>query len=95
MIERSQLNSHLLFVKVLGLFAEWHEHEIPAIQTIGAAVGNHITGKPQPILGRMGEQMASAATVDTGDRFGWRLSGTRLILVLVIAHMFYSTSSFG
>ena len=43
----------------------------------------------------MGEQMASASTIDTGDRFGWRLCGTRLILVLVIAHMFYSTSSFG
>ena len=95
MIERSQLNSHLLFVKVLGLFAERHEHEIPAIQTIGASIGNYIAGKPQPILGRMGKQMTCTATVDAGDRFGWRLGGTRLVLVLVIAHLIYLTSSFG
>ena len=43
----------------------------------------------------MGEQMAFATAINAGDRFGWRLSGTRLILVLVVAHMFYSTSSFG
>ena len=32
--------------------------------------------------------MASAATVNTGDRLRWWLGGTRLVLVLVIAHQF-------
>jgi 16S rRNA (guanine966-N2)-methyltransferase len=36
----------------------------------------------------MGQQMASAATVNTGDRFGWRLGWSRLVLILVIAHQF-------
>ena len=36
----------------------------------------------------MGKQVASAATIDTGDRLCWRLGGTRLVLVLVIAHQF-------
>ena len=87
MIERPQLNCHKLFVKGFGLFAERHEHEIPTIQTIGASVSNHIPRKPQAIFGRMGEQMTSATAIDTGDRLGWRLGGTRLVLVLVIAHL--------
>ena len=32
--------------------------------------------------------MASAATVNTGDRFGWRLGWSRLVFILVIAHQF-------
>jgi hypothetical protein len=72
------------------LFAEWHEHEIPAIQTIGAAIGHYVTGKPQSVFWWMSEQMTSATAIHTGDRFGRRLGGTRLVLVLVIAHMFYS-----
>ena len=73
--------------KSFGLFAERHEHEIPAIQTIGAAVGNHIPSKPQSVFWWMGEQMACATAINAGDRLGWRLGGTRLVLVLVIAHL--------
>ena len=36
----------------------------------------------------MGEQVASATAIHTGDRLGWRLGGTRFVLVLVIAHQF-------
>ena len=36
----------------------------------------------------MGQQMASAATVNTGDRLRWWLGWSRLVLVLVIAHQF-------
>jgi hypothetical protein len=35
----------------------------------------------------MGKQMASATAIHTGDRLGWRLGGTRLVFLLVIAHV--------
>ena len=36
----------------------------------------------------MGQQMASSTAINAGDRLCWRLGGTRLVLVLVIAHQF-------
>ena len=72
---------------MLGLFAKWHQHKIPTIQTIRAAVGHHIAGQPQAILGRVGEQVAGAATVNARDRLRWWLGGTRLELVVVVAHL--------
>ena len=35
----------------------------------------------------MGQQMASSTAINAGDRLCWRLGGTRLVLVLVIAHV--------
>ena len=93
MIERPAMNIHLLFVNVLWLFAERHKHEVPAIQAIGAAIGHYVTGKPQSVFWWMSEQMASTTAIHAGDRLSWRLGGTRLVLVLVVTHMFYSTSS--
>ncbi len=72
---------------MLGLFAKWHQHKIPTIQAIRAAVGHHITSKPQSVFGGMGKQMASSTTIHTGDRLGGWLGGTRLVLVVVVAHL--------
>lgn len=72
---------------MLGLFAKWHQHKIPTIQAIRAAVGHHITSKPQSVFGGMGKQMASAAAINAGDRLGGWLGGTRLVLVVVVAHL--------
>ena len=69
------------------LFTEGHEHKIPAIQAIGATVGNHIPSKPQSVFWRMGKQMASATAINAGDRLGWRLCRTGLVLVSVVAHV--------
>jgi 16S rRNA (guanine966-N2)-methyltransferase len=35
----------------------------------------------------MGEQVASATAIHTGDRLGWRLSWSRLIFILFVAHV--------
>ncbi len=87
MIERPQIDGHILFVKVLRLFAERHEHEVPTIQAIRTAVGHHVSGEPQAIFWWMGEEVTCAPTVNTRDRLGWRLGWSRFVLILVVAHV--------
>ena len=44
------------------------EDEVPSVTTVLAAVGDDLAGLPTTVLGRMGEQVAASAAVDTGDR---------------------------
>ena len=52
------------------LSAEGSEHQIPAVETVAAAVGNHVAYLPEVVLGRVGEQVAGAAAIHAGNRLG-------------------------
>jgi hypothetical protein len=49
------------------------QHQIPPVETIFAAIGDDISRQPDPVLCRVGQQVATAATVHTDDRrFGFQ-----------------------
>jgi 16S rRNA (guanine966-N2)-methyltransferase len=54
-----------LVIVVLG------EFEIPAIEAVLAAIRHELACLPEAIFGRLGQQEATAATVDTDDLLRW------------------------
>ena len=44
------------------------QHQIPPVETVLAAIGDDVSRQPDPVLCRVGQQVATAATVHTDDR---------------------------
>ena len=70
------------------LLAEWGEHQIPAVEAVAAAVGNHVAYLPQVVLGWVREQVAGAAAIHAGDRLGRWLGWAEQSLIVVVIHAF-------
>lgn len=43
------------------------EHQVPAVEAVAAAVGNHVAYLPEVVLGWVGEQVAGAAAIHAGN----------------------------
>lgn len=49
-------------------FGVVRQHEVPTVAAVLAAVGDDVARQPLAVLARLGQQVAAAAAVDTGDR---------------------------
>jgi hypothetical protein len=59
--------SRLLVSVGVGVGFVW-QHQIPPVETVFAAIGDDVPRQPDPVLCRIGQQVATAATVNTDDR---------------------------
>lgn len=71
-----------------GLFAQRGKHQVPAVEAIRAAVGNHVANLPEVVFRWVGEQVAGAAAIHAGNRLGRWLGWAERLVVLVVIHVF-------